>query len=221
MTLFENAVKWAAKKTNPANIVMGVTVDVQTNMSQGIDISYFISRGYNVIPVSLETLSPTNPLPAMDVLVADWHTSYTTAALAQIELFNAAGGGLVMSAKPRYIVYPRILQPFFDVNEILEPFGLAYRSSLATPADYALTNIQSIPFPAYFSALPAAQMLHADRIGQFQMDSFAKAIALNTINYASDNDPQLLSALMAVYSGITNHGAAQLPSARTSISWTW
>lgn len=211
MTLFENAVQWAAKKTNPANIVMGVTTDVETNISQGIDINYFISRGYNVIPISLQTLNATNPLPAMDVLVADWHTHYDPAALAQIELFNAAGGGLVMSAKPRFIVYPRILQPFFDVNEILQPFGLAYRSSLATPADYALTNIQSIPFPAYFSAFPAAEMLHADRIGQYQMDSFAKAIALNTINYAGGSDPQLLSALMAVYSGTTNNGTVQLP----------
>jgi len=212
MTLFENAVKWAARKSNPADIVMGVTTNLPANDLPGIDINYFTSRGYTVIPLSLLPHDRTDQLPPMDVLVADWHTHYNKTSLAQIQEFTAGGGGLVMSVLTKHLVYPKIRPSFLHANNILQPFGLAYRSSLATPADYGFTNIQSIPYPAYFSAYPAAQMLHADRVGQFQMDSLSKAIALNTINYAGGNDPDLLSALMAVYSGTTNNGTVQLPS---------
>jgi hypothetical protein len=68
------------------------------------------------------------------------------------------------------------------------------------------TNLQVIPYPQYFSAFPAAELLHQDRIGMIQLDSLARATALNTINYAANGQPQLLSQLMAVYSGVTNNG---------------
>jgi len=81
---------------------------------------------------------------------------------------------LVMSMAPRWTAYPRIRPVFIAANEILQPFGLAYRSSRAEPADLGFTNIQSIPYPIYFSAFPAAQMLYQDRVGQIQLNSQQK-----------------------------------------------
>jgi len=211
ITLFENAIKWAARKSNPADIVLGVTTNLPTNDLPAVDVNYLQRRGYTVIPLSLLP-DPNDPWPTMDVLVADWHTHYNQTSLAQIQQFTAAGGGLVMGVLTRHIIYPKIRPSFGHANDILRPFGLAYRSSLAVPADYGFTNIQSVPYPDYFSAIPAAQMLHADRLGQIQMDNLSKAIALNTINYASAGQPDLLNTLMSIYTGITNTGAAQLPS---------
>jgi hypothetical protein len=201
-TLFENAIQWAARKSDAADIVMGVTTN--------LNLDYFRGRGYQVTPIIFETLPPTNSLPTMDVLVADWDPGVDNPPVDLIKEFTARGGGLVMTLTPRFHAYPIIRPSFNQANAILQSFGLAYRSSLATPADYGFTNIQVIAYPPYFSAYPAAQLLHWDRVGQMRLGAQEKAIALNTITYAVQGRPDLLSSLTAVYStGTTNTGAAR------------
>lgn len=223
--LFENAIQWASRKSNPADIVLGIATNLDLNFMTNLDpyyltnlnlyfttqfdLNYFASQGYQVVPLNFSTLDPTNGLPPMDVLVLDGHVRYDENWVQQIEKFNANGGGLAMSMTPFFDLHTVVRPPFDYANEILQPFGLAYRNSLATPAVYRTNvfpppNIQAIPYPIYFSAFPAAELLYADRIGQIQLDSQQKAIALNTIAYASVSRPDLLSQLTAVYSGTTN-----------------
>ena len=143
----------------------------------------------------------------------DGHASYLERAAAKIKRFTANGGGLVVSMAPRFEAHPSLRKSFVAATEFLQPFGLGYRSSLASPADLGFTNIQAIPYPVYFSAFPAAQLLHQDRVGQIQLNSQEKAIALNTINYAVYGRPELLPLLTALYStGSTNNLNAPLPT---------
>ncbi len=210
LTLFENAIKWASRKSNPANIVVGVTTNLNLYFMNYLDPSPLVQAGFQVVPIDFSQLNPTNGLPPMDVLVLDGHANYDENWVPAIEAFTAAGGGLVMSLTPRYVIYTTV-QPAFDyANEIMQAFGLAYRNNLATPALYRTNvfsppNLQTVPYPIYFSAFPAAEMLYADRIGQIQLDSQQRAIALNTIAYASVGRPDLLSQLTAVYSGTSNN----------------
>ena len=205
LTLFENAIKWTSRKSNPANIVVGVTTNLDLYFMHHLDISPLVNAGFQVVPIDFPTLDPTNGLPPMDVLVLDGHARYDENWVGQIKKFTAGGGGLVMSMTPRYVIYTKI-QPAFDyANEILQPFGLAYRAILAIPADFGFTNVQAIAYPSYFTALPAAQLLHQDRVGQTSLGAQEKAIALNTINYAVYGRPDLLASLTAMYAtGTTN-----------------
>jgi hypothetical protein len=68
--LFENAIKWASRKSNPSTIVMGLT----TNMDAG----YFVSRGYQVVTLdrNMKENNP-DPMPGCDVLVIDFHGAYS------------------------------------------------------------------------------------------------------------------------------------------------
>jgi hypothetical protein len=211
--LFENAIQWAAKKSNPSDIVMGITTNLDARfngINTNLDYSYFVSRGYRVIPINCLTLDLTNGLPPMDVLVVDGHARYVERIAGLVNQFSANGGGLVSSMAPYFVTYLRIRPAFTGVNQMLAPFNLAYRPSLASPADLSFTNIQSVPYPTLFSAFPAAGLLHQDRLGQIHLDSQQKAIALNTIMYAASGQPQLLSQLTSVYSGTTN-GIIQYP----------
>ena len=54
-TLFENAIQWASRKRNPANIVVGVTTSFRLSFRTNFDTSYLISRGYHVIPINCNT----------------------------------------------------------------------------------------------------------------------------------------------------------------------
>ena len=214
--LFENALRWASKKSDLADILVGITTNFTSHYTTNFDLGYLASRGFRVVPLSVAMLDdPACDLSRLDVLVADWHTSFDNRAVDCINRFTARGGGLVMAVTPRFLVYPRIRPAFVQANGILSPFGLAYRTSLAVPADYGFTNVQTLPYPPYFSAFPAAQLLHQERLGQVRLNSLSRAIALNTINYASSGQPNLLAALAAVYSGTTNSGGAQLLSGQS------
>jgi hypothetical protein len=202
--LFENAILWASRKSNPADIVVGITWPL--NYATNLDLSYLASRGYQLVPINCLTLDLTNGLPPMDVLLVDGHARYLERATGVIQQFSANGGGMVMSLTPRFVVYPKIRPAFESANAILSPFGMLYRSSLAAPADLTFTNIQTVPQPIYFSAFPAADLLHQDKVGQIKLDSQQKVIALNTITYAVAGQPQLLSELTSVYAGTTNNG---------------
>lgn len=207
MILFANAINWAAKKSNPSDIVVGITVDVNTNFSREPDLGFFAAQGYQVIPISLVMRNKNDDLPPIDVLVADWHCHYSQRGVDRIKKFTANGGGLVLSVIPKFIAYPKMRPSFEVANEILQPFNLAYRPSLVTPADLTFTNVQVVPFPIYFEAFPAAELLYQDRVGPLKLDSQQKVIALNTIAYSSVGQPSLLSQLTAVYAGATNNAA--------------
>lgn len=206
MRLFEDAIQWAAHKSNPADIVIGITTNLDVRFKTNVDYSYFVNRGYHVIPIDCLTLDLTNGLPSMDVFIVDGHARYVERVASVVNQFSANGGGLVVSMAPYFVTYLRIRPAFTGVNQMLAPFNMAYRPSLAAPADLSFTNIQSVPYPTLFNAFPAAYWLHQDRVGQVRLDSQQKAIALNTMMYAASGQPQLLSQLTAVYSGITNSG---------------
>jgi len=194
--LFENAVRWASRKSNPADIVIGLTTN--------LDAGYFLFRGYHVKTLDGVTLD-INALSDCDVVVADFDSGqYNAAFIQQISTFNALGGGLVVEFLPWSFVHGTILEPFPTVNSLVNPFGLAYCPTQTQPVDFGFTNVQAIPYPDYFSAFPAANLLYQDRLGQIQLDSLARLTSLHTIAYASTVSPDLLAALMEVYAGTTN-----------------
>jgi len=196
--LFENAIKWASRKSNPANIVMG--------LSTNVDASYFEGRGYQIrmLDQGMKENNP-DPMPGCDVLVINFHGPYTERFMTRAAAFVANGGGLVSTFLPWRYVHGRLRPMFGRVNALLQPFGMAYRSSLTQPGDFGFTNIQSVAYPVDFQAYTAATLLHQDRIGQIQLGGQERAIALNTIAYAADGQPDLLAALTAIYStGTTN-----------------
>lgn len=205
LALFENAILWASRKRNPADIVVGVTTHAG-NPITNMNIGYFASRGYQIIPIDCQTWDLTNGLPAMDVLVVDGLASYVERLGGLIQQYAANGGGLVVSVTPRFVVYPKVRPVFPVLNQILQPYALAFRSSLAVPVDLTFTNIQTVPHPDYFIAFPAAALLHQDKVGQRKLDSQQKVIAFNTISYAVVGQPQWLAQLTAVYAGTTNPG---------------
>ena len=210
--LFEDAIQWVSRKSNPANIVVGVSTNLSLYFMHHLDPGYLESRGYQVVPIDFETMDPAAGLPPMDVLVLDGHARYDPGWIPAIQNFCANGGGLVMSLTPRFAAYPNIVPAFNYANQILQPYNLAYRPNITGPVDFTLTNVQTVPYPVEFDAFPAAELLHEDRMGQIQLDGQQKAIALNTISYAIDGQPQLLSQLTAVYEGTTNTAPYTGPS---------
>lgn len=200
MQLFENAIKWVSRRSSATEIVMGVSKNMDTN--------YFIGWGYEVrvLEKKLEAQDP-NPIPGCDVLVIDFKGDQSDEFMKRVTSFVASGGGLVTTFLPwPYVHGEGFPMPTFNkVNTLLEPFGMAYRASLIQPADFGFTNIAVAPYPSYFSAFPAAQLLHQNRLGQVQLDSLQKATALHTLAYAADGHLDLLAALNAVYAtGTTN-----------------
>jgi hypothetical protein len=190
--LFENAIKWASRKSDPASIVMGISKNMDTN--------YFLGRGYQ-LHVLKQKMVPQdgNPMLGCDVLVIDFKGEYSDEFTARVANFMANGGGLVVTFLPWPYVHGGLNLPAFDrINALLQPFGMAYRSSLTQPADFGFTNVAAVPYPAYFNAFPAAKLLYENREGTIQLDSLAKAIALNTMAYAANGRADLLASLTAL-----------------------
>jgi hypothetical protein len=203
--LFDNAIRWASRKGAPADIVMG--------LSPNLDAAAFAARGYQVRPLSWD-LQPDDPDPTVgcDVLVVDFYGEWTETFMTRVAQFVSRGGGLVSTFLPRRYIHRGIREPVWRVNALLEPFGLAYRTSLSKPLDFGFTNVWAVPYPVYFQAFPAAELLYKNRKGQVQLDSLSKAIAMNTVAYAGAERPDLLAALTAMYSsGTTNLSGAGLP----------
>jgi hypothetical protein len=209
--LFENAIHWASRKSNNADIVLGITDTVDTN--------YFIARGYQVRPLRHNEMEQDpNSMPECDAIVADIMWGAAPEYIQRLSDYVASGGGLVITFVPwRFVHLQQTLQPaFWRVNALVQPFGLVFRPSLTQPTDFGFTNIQAAPYPDWFDAFPAAALLCQDRLGQVQLDSLQRAIAMNTIAYAVDGRPDLLAALTAVYAGSTN-GNTTLPAYYPSI----
>lgn len=191
--LFDNAIRWASRKRDGAEIVVG--------LGPRLDGGAFARRGFTVKLLSTNLATAETDLSGCDVLVADAHASFTPAALAQVAAFNAQGGGLVLAATPWAISY-RVAKPeFVAANWLLDAFGLAYRDSQAGPRDWGFTNVATHPWPAHFSAWHAAHWLHQERQGRVRLSSFDKMIALGTINHTLTARPDLLCDLTATCAG--------------------
>src|SRR5206468_5532047 len=118
-----------------------------------MDVNYFLSRGYQV-----RLLDPgmkrghrpdaaTDPMPGCDVIVVDFHGSYTERFMSRAAQFATNGGGIVTTFLPWRYVHREIKPRFERVNKLLKPFGMAYRQTITRPADYGFTNIQAVPYP--------------------------------------------------------------------------
>jgi hypothetical protein len=201
-TMFENAVRWASRKAAPSQTVVCMGPALNTN--------YFSSRGYQVQLLSSNDLdSATNSLPACDVLVLNWNAPFGPAMRTLIRDFTAQGGGLVVTMMPWLQLHGGIQEQFGQVNDLLQPYGLAYRPSTMYPAELGFTNIVAQAYPTYFSAYPAATLLGQDRLGRIHMTSLEKVIALNTINSAINARPDVMGDLTTLSSGGTLGSALQ------------
>lgn len=195
MTLFENAVRWAGRKSNPGEITIG--------LADNLNSTHFLGRGFQVRSVDANMKSnDVNTMTGCDVIVVDFHGDYTERFFTRLKEFAANGGGVVATFLPWRYVHGGVRPKFTRVNDVLAPFGMAYRTSLTQVGDYGFTNIQATPYPPLlFNGFPAADLLRQDKLGQLQLTSLEKAIAMHTVAYAADRQPERLAALSAVYSG--------------------
>jgi hypothetical protein len=200
--LWDNAILWAGRQGARERTVVGV--------GPGVDAARLAAWGYVVKPVTTDLATADTDLGGCQVFVADWHcgdtsdvpqTRYTPEAVAQIAVFNAAGGGLVMAATPWAISYMVEQPEFVSARQLLHPFGLAYRDSQVQPADGGFTNIAAQPWPAHLSAFPAADLLRAERAGAIRLSGYDKFTALGAINYTLSARPDLLCELTATCLG--------------------
>jgi hypothetical protein len=208
MAMFENAILWASRKANPADIVLGLT----TNLNAG----YFTSRGYqvrNINPNMKDT--ETNLMVGCDALVMDFNARYTKRYFTRLTEYAANGGSVVITYLPWRDVHGGLHPEFTRINTFLQPYGMAYRTSLTPPSDFMFTNVQPNPYPPIlFNGFPAAELLRESRLGQVQLSSLEKVIAMHTVSYAADRQPATLAALTAIYSGSSTNNpntAATVP----------
>jgi hypothetical protein len=206
--LFENAVGWTSRKIDPATITIGMGPMLNTN--------YFVERGYQVVLLPTQFDSITTNLPACDVIAVDWNAPYDDAVVAQIAQFVAQGGGLVVTMNPWLLAHEGVKPAMGQINGLIQPYGLAYRPSTEIPTDLNFTNVLQQAYPVYFSAYPAAQLLGEDHLGQIQLDSLQRVIALNAINSAVNVRPDLMDELTAMSAGLTNFASGSVPSTGAS-----
>ena len=202
LTLFDNAILWAGRKPSRPETVVGV--------GPGLDLKQMAELGYAVKAVSTNMATAETDLSGCDVFVLDWHggdtndaaqAGFTAEAVAQMAVFNAQGGGLVMVATPWAISYMWERPAFAAANFLLNPFGLAYRDSQTGPMDWGFTNIAPQPWPAHFSAFPAADLLRLDREKKITLSGFDKMVALGAINQTLSARPDLLCDLTSTCAG--------------------
>jgi hypothetical protein len=202
--LFENAIRWASRKASGERVSIAI--------SDTLDAPYFKGRGFEVATMDKDLNLDRSTGKGCDVLVIDFRTPYSEEFFALASHFVAAGGSVVIVSPPSRADHTADPKSLANANLILNQFGLAFRSSVAQLNDFGVTNIAAAPYPpSLFNAFPAAELLRKNRLGQVQLTSLEKVLALNTLAYASDGRPDLLSALSAVYSG-TAHSSADVLS---------
>src|SRR5262249_1035012 len=153
--------------------------------------AYFVSKGYQVrwIDPNMK-VNDTNTMTGCDVIAADMHGRFTERYYTRLSEFATNGGGVVMTYLPWRNVHSVIKPQYERINAFLQPYGLAYRSSLTRPTDFNFTNVQVFAYsPILFNGFPAAQVLREDRLGQIQLSSLEKAIAMHTVSYTADRKP--------------------------------
>lgn len=166
--LLEASVKWASRKSTPSTITVGC--------GAGIATSFWTSRGYLVKSVTTTMSTASNDLSGVDVFVFDWHSGYSASAVAKIQTFTAAGGGIVCGATP----WALGSGPSADAFNVMGPFGLTMSGS-----GWGGTSPATVPSAApspYYSALNGSGDLIDDKEGLITMTLANKTIAASSID---------------------------------------
>src|ERR1041385_951955 len=166
--LFDNAVLWASLKSNRASVRLG--------LGPGFSTAFFTSRGYLVKTVTVSMTSTNNDLTDCDVFVGTWGSGYTSNALSKIANFTAAGGGMVCTATPWALSDVELA----TANTALDPFGLVYNGTYASGTP---VTVPATPWPAYHSALPAADLLLLEKQGLTNLTLAEKTSAAMAIDF--------------------------------------
>ena len=202
--LFDNAIRWASRKASPEETVVG--------LGPGLDPAPMLDRGYSVKLLTTNMVTADTDLSGCDVLVANWNVPFSQEAVEKVVLFNVAGGGMVMAVTPWAISYMVEHPEYVSAQLVLHPFGLALRGSQMQPFDSGITNIMATPWPSYFSAFPASDMLRAERQNRIQMSGFDKMMALGAINNTLLARPDLLCDLTGLCANPSAVGAGTASS---------
>ncbi|HEY6170555.1 MAG TPA: M60 family metallopeptidase [Verrucomicrobiae bacterium] len=166
--LFDNAVLWASRKATRPSVRIG--------LGPGFNTGFFTNLGYLVKSVTTSMTTTNNDLTGCDVFVASWGSGYTTNALTKITNFTAAGGGVVSTCTP----WALSDSEFATANTVLDTFGLVLNGtySSGTPVTIPTSN-----WPAYHSAIPAADLLLLDKQGTTNLTLAVKTSASMAIDF--------------------------------------
>ncbi len=170
--LFDNAVLWASRKTNRASVLVGVGPSFNT--------SFFTGLGYQVKSVTTSMLATNNDLTGCDVFVGDWYSAYTSNAITKLTNFTAAGGGVVCSTTPWQLSAVDLA----NANLVLDGFGLVYSGNYVGGGAF---TVPTTNWPAYHSAIPAAELLLLDKQGGTNLSAAVKDEAATTVTYAYES----------------------------------
>ncbi|MES2706012.1 MAG: LamG-like jellyroll fold domain-containing protein [Verrucomicrobiota bacterium] len=175
--LLEAGAKWASRKSTPSTITVGC--------GPGIVSAFWSGRGYSVKSVTTTMDSAATDLSGVDVFVIYWHQAYTPSAVAKIQAFTAAGGGLVCGATPWSLGAEQLA----DSNNILAKFGIAW-GGYGWDGPSPFTVSATAPSP-YCSAASATRDLIRDKEGLMTMSAADKGTAAAAIAQAVDLAPGL------------------------------
>jgi hypothetical protein len=181
--LFDNAVLWASRKASRASVLVGV--------GPGFNANFFTSRGYQIKNVTTTMTATNNDLTGCDVFVADWGYGYPASSVTKITNFVAAGGGVICMTTPWAISAADLA----SANLVLDAFGLVFN------VNYTLGGSFTVPatnWPAYHSAIPAAELLLLDKQGGTNLSLAVKDAACKPIgfSYESRGDIAPLNAIV-------------------------
>ncbi|MCW1912170.1 M60 family metallopeptidase [Luteolibacter sp. GHJ8] len=204
-TLFTNSILWASKQAAPA----GTTVAIA---SSAVSSSFVSGLGYTTTAVGTN-LTAAN-LSSAHVLVLSAHANFTASAVTNIKNFAAAGGGIVITSTP----WALGASNYANANSILDPFGLCYSLDYSDDSSW---TVAAAAYPAFQSALPAADALIADKEGTAVMSAANRSAAANAIFQVTQIriDIPALAAKLALLSDSAHYGMIA-PTAAAPINTT-
>ncbi|QJE97603.1 hypothetical protein HHL09_18080 [Luteolibacter luteus] len=204
-TLFTNAILWASKQAAP----VGVTVAIAGN---AVSSSFISGLGYTTTTVGTN-LTAAN-LSSVQVLVLSAHSNFTASAVTNIKNFAAAGGGIVMTSTPWALGSSN----YANANSILDSFGLCYSLDYSDDSSW---TVAATAYPAFQSALPAADALIADKEGTAVMTAANRSAAANAIFQVTQIriDIAALATKLALLSDAAHYGMIA-PTAAAPINTT-
>lgn len=204
-TLFTNSILWASKQAATA----GTTVAIASN---AVSSSFLTGLGYTTTAVGTN-LTAAN-LSSAHVLVLSAHSNFTASAVTNIKNFAAAGGGIVITSTPWALASGN----YANANSILDPFGLCYSLDYSDDGSW---TVAASAYPAFQSALPAADALIADKEGTAVMTAANRSAAANAIFQVTQIriDIPALAAKLALLSDSAHYGMIA-PTAAAPINTT-
>ncbi len=165
--LFANSVLWASRQNLPANVTVGSNSSAIRN--------FFAARGYLTKAVTTSMSTAANDLSGCTVFVGNFHDGFTAAAIAKINSFTAAGGGIVVCSTPWALSSTALS----DARGVLNPFGLTFGTATTTGGTF---NVGAANLPAYHSAKIALDQVVADAQGGAAMTLAAKQAACAAVD---------------------------------------